>query len=433
MNTYGGLYMKRCLVIVLIVITLLFSSCSIPFAENNVLKIGIAGIEDTEKCITYIKQQTGFENLNIEFIDLGDGSGDVFENVFNNINSYIKSQKIDMIIGVPEDYILSQNDDLFLDLSDLLSINLLPAVYNHLKEIKSTKISFMPHTFYCTRFLIENENFFKDIGYTAPDKYNNISEVVETAKNIDALIPLSEKNKFAISFGSPNNEFLYDDIANLLLFTNYPRTESDIQQRFYDSEYINLYKSLYKCAIDLSYNRDDIGYEYPLDYYFSTGNVAMKIATTNELYGFNNIQENTPFKSYIDSFEFKVANVSTVLSTQSTVIAISAYSNKSEICKSLLKFFLTEKYGIDILQNNSPFLIDMRSLPCITSTDIEKNIYQMYKIISLNHYSDYTTFSFVKNSNTHWGIIDKERSIFEKNIGGDFKSLYEQLKTISLN
>lgn len=419
--------------ICLICLVLIFSFITGCENKSNIstLRIGVSGINDLEVCREYLDNNVPFEELSYELIDLGEGTKDSFTNVCDNMETLIRNKKIDMIIGIPEDYINSLSDDLLLDLSSQYSSTCLPAVEAHLNKSK-TEILYLPHTFYCSRFFIVNMDLMNKLQLSTPPSNGKIDDLINWVIDANKKILKTEKTDiYPVSFGSPYDEFLYDDIANFLLPMGFPRTESGKQKRFFNDEYISAYRKLYKCATTFSYNRKDIGYEYPLDYYFTTGKVLLKVATAFELKAFMNESTDAPFNTYIRDFNYKVIPISSVLNTQSTVVAISKESKLKRQCMNVLHFLMSEQYALDIIDNVSPFLIDRCSLPCITSKKIEERLLSLYGISSLKSYADYTTYAFAKNSNIHWGVIDQENQIFHSRNGGDIDRIIKSLKEIN--
>lgn len=398
--------------------------------EHNKIRIGVADVEDVNLCEEYLKQH--FPNQNFEVVELNTGEKDCFETVRNNIEKHITSGYLDMVVGIPEGYITSQDQIIFENLYDGIEItNLLPAVINHCQSRETKTMPFLTHTFYCTRFLTVNRSFLKSLGIDYKDDFATIDEVVDFSYLVDEKIKgKSLEQCYSISMGSPNDEFLYDDLANILLPLGFARTEMGLQQRYFDDIYIENFKKLYRCAIENSYSRNDIGYTYPIDYYFVTGNVAMKISSTFELSAFKNQDKDSPFITEITNFDYVIIPVSNILNTQSTVSAISAKSKKKEMCISVLEFLISEDYAIDIIQNESPFLIDTCSLPCIITEKTEQLIYDKYNIKSLKGYTDYTTFDFAMNSSVHWNIIEEERRCFSKFYSKNADILIEALQKI---
>lgn len=419
---------KKFFVLFIMLLLLILIGCS--NSTQNIIRIGVTDIADVSVCEKYLKQH--FPNENFEVIELNSGRKDSFESVYNNIEKNITSGYLDMVVGIPEGYITSQDQTIFDNLYNKLELNnLLPAVINHCQSGELNTIPFLTHTFYCTRFLIVNKSLLESLEIESKDSFDAIDDVIDFSYLVDEKIKeKSLKQNYSISMGSPNDEFLYDDLANILLPLGFARTEKGLQQRYFDETYIKIFKKLYICAIENSYSRNDIGYTYPLDYYFATGNVAMKVSTSFELSAFKNQDKNSPFATEITDFDYAIVPVSNILNTQSTVSAISAKSKKKEICISVLEFLISEDYAVDIIQNESPFLIDTCSLPCIITEKTKQLIDNKYGIKSLNSYTNYTTFNFAMNSNVHWNVLEDERSCFSKFYPKNVDALIEALQKI---
>lgn len=424
--------MRRKLIAIVLsfIFILLFSGCS-KSNESDTIKVGVAGVISIEKCQEYLETQ--FPEWKFEVLELGSENDDGFNSVYNNIEKYISEGKIDMIIGVPEGYITQQKKCLFQNLySNLDTSNFIPAVINHCKSDNSKEMMYVTHTFYCTRFLTINKTLVNSLGVEIPVYFDGIEEVIDLSYIISKEIENKSKNScFSVSMGSPIDEFLYDDLANILLPMGFPRTETGLQKRYYNDEYLGIYKKLYMCALDNSYSREEIGYKYPLDYYFSTGNVALKMSTVFELSAFKTQQQDSPFDTQITDFDYGIVPVSRILNTQSTVSAIAFNSKHTEKCYTILRYLSSENYALDIIENTSPFLIDTCSLPCVSFDSIEQSVQEKYGVDSLTMYCDYTTFEFVMNSKTHWNVIEQERSCFYDNSQVNADKLISKLKKIN--
>jgi hypothetical protein len=215
----------------------------------------------------------------------------------------------------------------------------------------------------------------------------------------------------------------------------YPRTEEGQQSRFADETYMDQFKEIFECALIAAYNREDIGHQYTSDFYFSTGNVALKCASAYEMQMFNNSQSNAPYNPYIDDFAYKVIPLTEVLNSQSTVNAISAYTENHEACLDVVEFLLSEKYASDVLNNISPFLNDTCSFPCVFNEEMEDIMESLYGVESLQAYTDYICFSFAKNSDVHWSVIQQEQQIFQDAFGSNLEisidEVLEELRKIT--
>lgn len=389
-----------------------FVGCTSNTPTEIQIRIGITGVPDVDKCEVFLEEE--FEHIDFEFVELGSGDGDAFSNVCHNIEQMFLEKKLDMIIGIPEDYVCSLSNDLFLNLHNKVDIdNLLPAVKGHLTK-QPTELYYVTHSLYCIRFLVANIDLLNALNIDVPDSFESISDLTEYAYAVQEEIEKSSlQDVYAISFGSPIDEFLFDDIANLLLPLGYPRTEEGQQSRFTDEAYVDQFKEIFECALTAAYDREDIGHQYTSDFYFSTGNVALKCASAYEMRMFNNSQSNAPYNPYIDDFAYKVIPLTEVLNSQSTVNAISAYTENHETCLEVVKFLLSEKYASDVLNNISPFLNDACSFPCVFNEEIEDTMELLYGVESLQAYTDHTYFSFAKDSDVHWSVIQQEQQIFQ--------------------
>lgn len=407
-------YMRINVLVIILTLSIIiagFAGCAQSLHSKTHIRIGVTGVSNTDKCGLYLEE--AFENVDFEFIELGAGEDDAFSNVGHNIEELFLDKKLDMIIGVPEDYVCSLDNSLFLNLYNKVNIdNLLPAVKGHLTK-QPKNLYYVTHSLYCTRFIVANMDLLNALNVDVSSSFESVSDLIEYAYAVQrAIDEASLEDVFAISFGSPIDEFLFDDIANLLLPLGYPRTEYGQQSRFTDELYIKQFKEVFDCALTSAYEREDIGHQYTSDFYFSTGNVALKCASAYEMRMFNNAQSNAPYNPYIDDFSYKVIPLTEVLNSQSTVNAISAYTENSKVCLDIVNFLLSEEYANDVLNNISPFLNDTCSFPCVFDEKIEDTMKSLYGVETLETYTDHTYFSFVKDSNVHWSVIQQEQQIF---------------------
>lgn len=231
------LYKKILATICMISVILVgFVGCTSNTPTEIQIRIGITGVPDVDKCEVFLEEE--FEHIDFEFVELGSGDGDAFSNVCHNIEQMFLEKKLDMIIGIPEDYVCSLSNDLFLNLHNKVDIdNLLPAVKGHLTK-QPTELYYVTHSLYCIRFLVANIDLLNALNIDVPDSFESISDLTEYAYAVQEEIEKSSlQDVYAISFGSPIDEFLFDDIANLLLPLGYPRTEEGQQSRFTDEAY----------------------------------------------------------------------------------------------------------------------------------------------------------------------------------------------------
>ena len=421
-------------VYMLSVILVGFAGCTSNKPTETQIRIGITGVPDVDKCKAFLEEE--FEHIDFEFVELGSGDGDAFSNVCHNIEQMVLEKKLDMIIGIPEDYVCSLPNDLFLNLHNKVDIdNMLPAVKGHLTK-QPTELYYVTHSLYCTRFIVANIDLLNSLNVDVPVLFESILDLTKYVYAVhEEIEKSSSQDVFAVSFGSPIDEFLFDDIANLLLPLGYPRTEEGQQSRFADEEYMDQFKEILECALTAAYDREDIGHQYTSDFYFSTGKVALKFASAYEMRMFNNSQSNAPYNPYIDDFAYEVIPLTEVLNSQSTVNAISAYTENQEACLEVVEFLLSEKYARDVLNNISPFLNDTCSFPCVFNEEMEDIMELLYGVESLQAYTDYTYFSFVKDSDVHWSVIQQEQQVFQDAFGSNLElsidEVLEKLRKIT--
>lgn len=426
----------KLLAIVCIISILLsfLSGCTASTSDKILLRIGVTGVSDIEKCETFL--ENCFEHIDFKFFELGTGDNDSFSNVCSNIERMFSENKLDMIIGIPEDYVRSLPNNLFLNLYNIIDIdNMISPIKGHLTKTPN-EMRYVTHSLYCTRLFIANTDLLNTLNVEIPASFESIPDLIRYAYLVqESIEEASLKDTYAISLGSPIDEFLFDDIANLLLPYGYPRTEEGQQSRFTDTLYTTQYEEIYNCALATSYRRKDIGHQYTLDFYFSTGHVALKCASAYELKMFNYSNSNMPHNPYIDNFTYTVIPLTETLNSQSTVNAISANTRNQTMCLEVINFLLSEKYANSVLDGSSPFLNDAYSFPCVFNDEIEERIKLIYRIESLESYTDYTNFSFAKDSTIHWSVIQQEQKIFQDafndNTEGNIHKILENLKNIN--
>lgn len=429
-------FCHKLLAIVCIISILLsfLSGCTANTSAKTLLRIGVAGVSDIEKCETFLEDY--FEHIDFKLFELGAGDNDSFSNVCGNIARMFSENKLDMIIGIPEDYVCSLPDNLFLNLYSNIDIdNIISPIKGHLTKTPS-EMRYVTHSLYCTRFFIANTDLLNTLNVEIPNSFESISDLIKYAYLVQENIEKSSlQDVFAISFGSPIDEFLFDDIANLLLPYGYPRTEKGQQRRFTNTSYMAQYKDILDCALAASYKREDIGHQYTLDFYFSTGNVALKCASAYEMKMFNCSNNNMPHNPFIDDFVYTVIPLTEVLNSQSTVNAISANTENQTACFDVINFLLSEEYAYSVINGSSPFLNDTYSFPCVFNDEITETMKLIYGVESLESYTDYTCFSFAKDSTTHWSVIQQEQEIFQDAFNGDIEGnvseVLEKLKNIN--
>lgn len=390
------------------------------------LYIGVVNSENIDAITDYFNEK--FTDINIVIVDLNEGTNDTFFNVYNNIKKHICDNRLDMVIGIPEDYVLSQNQSLFMDISEsvLKNNNILNCVKNHCKN--NSKVKYITDSLYCSRFLVGNNSYLTEESKNVLN--NGFSSVDELITFFNSKFKYENEFDFLLSLGSANDEFIYDDIANLLTYYNFPRTQEGTQTRFFDDIYVKEYIQLYNVAKNYSYCRKDIGYDSLLDFEYANGNIVYKISSLYELNCFKYGISDAPSNPIITDFSYSIYPIfNNKLITQSTVTAISYNTSFKNECFKILDYILSEEYGLEILNNTSPLLIDNCSIAILSTDKIKELINNLYGNIQLTRYTDYTTYKFIKNEKKHWDIINQEQIVFQEKSGGD-KELINALRKI---
>lgn len=418
---------KTLSIFVIIAIAVCFFGCSNNDSKIKNLYIGVTNSDNINVINNYFNEK--FTDANIVIVDLNQGTGDTFFNVYNNIKKYIQDKKLDMVIGVPEDYVSSQDQSLFMDISEpvLKNDNILDCVKNHCKS--NNIVKYITDSLYCSRFLVGNDFYLNneiinilDNGFTS---VNDLITFFNSKSNFD------KKFDYLLSLGSATDEFLYDDIANILTYQNFPRTQQGTQMRFFDDTYMNEYMQLYDLAKKHSYCRKDIGYDSLLDFEFANGNIVYKISSLYELNCFKYGISNAPFNPKITNFSYSIYPIfANILITQSTVTAISDNTIHKSECLKILNYILSEEYGLEVLNSTSPLLIDNCSVTILSTNRTIKLINNLYGDIQLTKYTNYTTYRFIKNEKKHWNIINQEQIVFQEKKGGE-EELINALRKIN--
>ena len=155
-------------------VTSMFSACNKKLQVTDCIYIGITnsdGITDTKM---YLKQR--FPNTNISIVDLNLGGNDCFKNVQENIYNLIKNKQLDMVIGIPEDYVSSQHD-IFMDISSCISNDsVIKSVINHCSI--DGHIFYITDSLYCSRFMVCNKNLLPNVTIKSlSDGFENINDM----------------------------------------------------------------------------------------------------------------------------------------------------------------------------------------------------------------------------------------------------------------
>ena len=231
-----------------------------------------------------------------------DGIGDPFEYTLMNIENGLKNNKYDMLIGVDEDYLLPLIErNILYDLRDTLDKNNCnELILSFSKKHTEGSIYYIPSSIYNVKLLIINNDIFNELEIEIPTDQLTLKEFTDLCYLVDEKLHMCKKdNCFSVSLGSAVDEYLIDDINKLVL----PLKDSQIKKELY----IESYLTYAKLAKDLSYTRNDVGYQEPLDFTFLNGNIAMKLCTTYELYQFINYNPNFFDKDYrIKEFEYTI-------------------------------------------------------------------------------------------------------------------------------
>lgn len=394
---------------ILIIIIVLFVFTSININEKENVIIGIISHNKAKDIEKYLNDNINNYNIILKEIEPSK-SDDPFLATQYAIHDNMASGEVDMLLNINEDYLNPLiKDNIFLDIKNYIDLNALNLSFkNHFIKNDDGNIFYLPSTNDTTRFIILNLDLFKDLDVNYPSSQFSIKDLIELSYELNNKITSSNKGEFfAMTFGSPIDEYLFDDVDKILL----PLKDYNDFER-----YKHMYYEIIRCAKNTSYLRNTIGHEYPMDFYFSKGNVAMKICTTYELFLFKN--NSSPY--LISDFEYKILPLPYIseeinyTNTKITVMAISKETKNIKGCIEVFDYILSKENAINTLRNETPLSNNIISLPLYIDEEIESMLENLIGTSDIYYGNNIPTNYFVKNYDFHWEKIRKRKELTDK-------------------
>jgi|GEM_PF-2820383 len=407
---------KRVIALVIFSVIIVFIICQIPF--RNTVKIGITSSNNVKEYSEYFKENK-ICNCKIQFVYLGndkEADSDPFKATFENIYRALSNGDVDMVIAVEEDYLLPMTtDNVLYNLKEIVDFSCLSDDIKNFIESSNNEVYFIPSSLDSVRVLLVNNNLMTELGIPIPQNQLEFDEFCNLLVLIEQKIKQNDKkNTYALSLGSPIDEFLYDDISKFL-------------SPLYNYADLNMYLDYYVKLLDISkrysYRRKDIGNKYPLDFHFSQNNIVLKIATLYELELFKNsdLSDKTPHKPYIQNFSVSVLPHPYIDGYNYTLgnIQLMAVSRKTKHlteCADIIKFFLSEKHARNIIELENPFSANIVSIPVIQSDTISESLYKKYSFINFHYGDNFSPHFFPKNYDLYWQSKNEEQELVNEYI-----------------
>ncbi len=418
-------FFKKITICILFTFSIVFISfiCN----KDKVITIGTFSSNTAEMEMYLNNNINGFR---VKIINLSNLlNDDPFEKSVEIINDVLKKSKVDMLINIEPDYLLCQNDvSIFMNLKEH-NLNTTTLVNNYINMInRDSEIYFLPSSVNNTRFLFVNKELMQTLGVDIDLDNLKLEELSQVLEKFDKKLNKDNGDIYAISFGSPIDEYFFDDVEKLLLHLVYPKLQS--------KKYAECYVEMAKIAKKYSYTRDDIGHSYPMDSYYTSGNVILKIITLYELLEF---RHNINIKnSKIDDFDYLILPLPTLLSDKhfnSSEIMLTCISkntkNKKE-CLELIDFIYSPTNALKTIDCQNPITKNIASVPLNNDIMIFKEFKKKYGIDNPMYGDSFFVKYFIKNRDKHWNIVKLKREIlldyFQDKLSE--KQLYQNIKSI---
>lgn len=408
---------KKILCSIVVIAVCLITFSYIKYDRENVLKIGIMNDQNIEYYDQYFNTNN-ITKMNVEFKMIASDMAeydDAFLYTLEDIRNGFMKNRYDMIIGIEEDYILTLPNSIFLELNDFLNEEEVSKSTSKTCITKGREdIYYLPSSIDNNRLLIINNDIFNNLNVEIPKNQLSMDEFINLSYRLNEKIKLYDlKNHYAVSMGSPIDEYLSDDISKLLI----PLKESEKNNEMYVS--YNL--KLSNLAKHTSYNREQIGHQLPLDFAFKNGSIAMKVCTLYELYNFINSNKELQEQNYkIESFNVTILplpyinNDFNYTNANVKVMAINKNTKHIEECKQIISYFMGKEHALNTLNFTNPFVNNIISLPIYTDDEINNLLYERFKFNEFYYGNNLTTFYFKKNYTTYWDEIKNNKTMMDK-------------------
>jgi len=408
--------------IIIIIITLTISYKY--FSYKDIIKIGVTNSENIAIYEKYLNKST-LSKYNIKFVYVGnskDSDEDPFNATFDNIRNAFSDGSIDMMLAVEEDYLIPiANIGLFYNINGLINIDNLPISIKNFISCNN-EIYFLPSSLDSVRLLIVNNNILQKLGIPIPKEQFDFNKFCNLIIQInDEIVKNNLDNTYAISLGTPIDEFLYDDISKFLM-PLYNETDLNL--------YLEYYVKLMDIAKKYSYRRKDISYKYPLDFQFAQNNIALKIATTYEIELFKNkyLSDTTPYKPYIKDFSISILPHPYIENFNYTLgnielMAISSKTKHLNECIDIMQFFLSEEHAIDSINLNNPFSSNIVSTPLIRSEKVFNILENKYSFSNFHYGTNFAPLIFQKNYDSYWQSKTMEDELVNRYVNEEINAI----------
>lgn len=395
---------KHTIIMLCIVAIVLYVIINLTNIKQTV-KIGI--FNSNEDAIEqYLKEH--LSNIELDVVDLSHLLlNDPFQDTMTIVNSVFTNGEIDMLLCIEPDYLLSQKDkSIFLPI-DNNSINSLSSVIkNYIETINyNENIIFLPASIDNTRFLLVNKDILNKFNISLSSNNISMDKLFLIVNQLSNRLGTNEHNIYPISFGSPIDEYFFDDLDKLLLEYKYSQEQLN--------EYTEKYVKIAQQAKYHSYTRADIGHSYPLDYYFCSGKVALKIATLYELL---QIKENTSLGTYnTNNLSYSIFPAPYMNekeqynNSKTTLMCVSTNSKNKQECFEVIEFILSKANALRTIEGTNPITTNVASTPIYFDNEIAEKLNFKYGTNEMYYGDNFIPNKFVKNSEYHWEFVNSQR------------------------
>lgn len=340
---------------------------------------------------------------------------DPFKETVKIIEKVLNKGEVDMLINIEPDYLFCQQDkSIFLNLQEH-KINTHSTIDNYINIInEDEKICFLPSCIDNTRFLFVNCSLMEKLKINMDLNKLSFDQFLHTLKEISAKIGEYNSDIFMFSFGSPIDEYFFDDIDKCIQYLDCKKNKPE--------KYAEEYVKMAKIAKDYSYTRDDIGHAYPMDSYFISGKVLFKIITLYELQEFNLRMSLRNYKN--NKFAYKILPFPRgdknkhLNNSDVRLMCISSNTKYKTECLEVIDFLYSSFNGLKTIDGNNPIANNSASIPLNNSTEIIEEFKRKYGVGNILYGDSFCINYFIKNSDKYWKIVKLKRKVLLEYLKG---------------